>query len=66
MEDAVQPAVDLERIADVLLDESELRIVQQEGDVGAAAGDEIVDGDDVMPIGDPAIRQMGGYKAGSA
>jgi hypothetical protein len=36
------------------------------GDVGAAAGDQIVDGDDLMSVGDPAIRQMRGYKAGAA
>jgi hypothetical protein len=36
------------------------------GDVGAAAGNQIVDGDNLMTVGDPAIRQMRGNKAGPA
>ena len=43
MQDAVDVAVDVERFRHVVLDKSEA-ITHEVGDVGGAAGDEVVDG----------------------
>src|SRR5262249_47203370 len=58
MENIVNLAVDLDRVRDVVAYEAESRMRAQRFQVALASGDEIVDTDDLMPLGQKAVAKM--------
>jgi hypothetical protein len=55
-----------DRVVDVVADELEIRFVEQVGDVVFLAGEEVVEADDVMALGDEAIAEVRAEEAGAA
>ena len=66
MEDVVDISIDEEIVCDVVLNELELRLSSQMGDVCRATGDQVVDADDRVPLRDEAITEMRAEKPGTA
>ncbi len=48
-----------------MVDELEFRVAGEMGDVVGIAGDEVVDGDDAMALGEKAVGKMRAEKAGA-
>jgi hypothetical protein len=63
--DTVYRAAEGERLADVMLDEREARMIQKRLDVLEIAGVEIVDADHAMPLLDQAIAQVRSDETGA-
>ena len=64
----VEDLVDLhgQRLLHVVADQLEARVVEQVLDVGARAGEEVVEAHDLVPIGEQALAQMRAEEAGAA
>ena len=58
MQDVVQIALDVDVLRDVVLVEGEMGVALQVGDVFQVAGDEVVHGLDLEPLGDEAVAQV--------
>src|SRR5262245_37555054 len=66
VENVIHGTGDLDRLAHVVLEEPEPRLVRQVGDVAAIPGQEVVDADDLMAIANEAFAKMRANKSGSA
>ena len=66
MKNVINPPIHKDEVRDVILDEPELRMLEQMGDVGESTGDEIIKTNDGMPLRNQSITQMGTEKASSA
>ena len=66
MPDVIDRAVQEDELGHVLLDEFEIPIAAQVGDVVHAAGDEVVDADDLVAARQQQVGQMGAEEAGRA
>ena len=64
MPDVIHGHIQKEEFGHVLLDELELRVATQVGDVVDRASDEIVDADDPMSSREEQVRQMRAEEAG--
>jgi len=64
--DAVDGAVDFDRVGDILLEEGEAGVVFEMGDVGEAAGEEVVEADDVVAVGEEEVGEVRADEAGGA
>src|SRR5262249_46081443 len=62
----VHGAVDVERLAHVVIEKPEAFVVSEMGHVGARPGDEGVDRDDLVAAVDKSIAEMGADEAGPA
>ena len=62
MEHVVDRPVDRDRLGDVVLDEAEARPFEQVGDVPAVAGQQVVDADDLVPLGEEPLAEVGADK----
>ena len=58
--------VDEDRLGHIVPDHLEILKVEQMLDVLAAAGEEVVETDDVRPLGQEALAQVGPEEAGTA
>jgi len=66
MEDVVDAAGEVDEVGDVVVDEFEVFVAGEMGDVVGIARDEVVDGDDVVALGEEAVDEMGAEEAGAA
>ncbi len=66
MEDVVDAAGEVDELCDVVVDELEVLVAGEMGDVVGIARDEVVDGDDAMAFGEEAVDEMGAEEAGAA
>jgi hypothetical protein len=64
--DRVDVAVDVQRGGDVVLDETEALVRREILDVVPPAGDQVVDADDLMPVGEHAGAQVVAQEAAAA
>jgi hypothetical protein len=62
----VHPAVDVDVVGDVVLDELEVRMARQVRDVGDVAGEQVVDADDGIAAIEQRLGQVRPDEAGSA
>ena len=66
MEHVVDAAGEVDVLGDVVVDEREVRVAGEVGDVVGVARDQVVDGDDAMAFGQQAVAKMRAEKAGAA
>ena len=66
MVDAADVAADLQWLDDVVLDEGEVGVALEVGDVLALAGDEVVDADDLVALAEQQVGEVGAEEAGGA
>src|SRR5271166_4347682 len=66
MEHVLHRAVDLHRLGDVVLQKPEAGVIGQMIDVPPRSRQQIVDADDLMPLGEEALAEMRANKAGSS
>ena len=66
MEDVVDGAGEVDELGDVVVDELEMFVAGEMGDVVGVARDEVVDGDDAMAFGEESVDEMGAEEAGAA
>src|SRR5208282_2482175 len=66
MEHVLHRAVDLHRLGDVVPQKPEVGVVGQMIDVPPRSRQQIVDADDLMPLGEEALAEMRADKAGSS
>jgi hypothetical protein len=66
MEHPVQAPRYIDEVGDVLLDESEMLVAAEVSDVVGAPRDEVVHPDDVVAVGEEAVREMRSEEAGDA
>ena len=59
MKNKIDSFIHSDVIRDIILDELKLRIPDEVGNVGGIAGDEVIDADDAVPLGDQAIAEVG-------
>ena len=58
VEDVIDGAVDLERLGDIVLDELELRVADQVDDVAAMPGQQVVDADHLVALGQETLAKV--------
>ncbi len=58
MEHVVHRSIDLDRLGDIVLDEAERRPLQEGGQVTAAAGQQVVDADDLIAVAQESLAEM--------
>ena len=58
--------LDIQRKGDVVAHELEAGVVEQVGDVVLGAGEEVVDAEHVVALGQQAVAQVAAQKAGAA
>ena len=56
----------VQREGDVVAQEFKVRVVEQVGDVVLGAGEEVVDADDVVALGQQALAEVAAQEAGAA
>jgi hypothetical protein len=66
MEHGVDPAREKDVVGYIVPEEGEFLIAHQMGNIVPAAGNEIVEAYDLVPVGKQAITQMGAKEPGSA
>jgi hypothetical protein len=66
MEDVIDGAGEVDELGDVVVDEVEVLVAGEMGDVVGIAGDEVVHGDDAMALGEESVDEMGAEEAGAA
>src|SRR5271157_5446801 len=66
MEHVLHRAVDLHRLGDVVLQKPEAGVVGQMIDVPPRSCQQIVEADDLMPLGEKALAEMRANEAGSS
>src|SRR5262249_25497355 len=66
VQNVVYRSVDQERIGDVVVEQAEARIAAQVIDVRESPGDQVIDADDFMALGQEAIAEMGAEEAGAS
>ena len=66
MENVVHGAGEIDVLRDIVMDELEVRVAGEMGDVVGVARDEIVDGDDAVAFGKQAVGEMGAEKTSAA
>ncbi len=64
--DAIEGAVDFEIFVDVLVEEGEFGIGFEVGDVGEAAGKEVVEAEDLVVLGEEMVGEVRADEAGGA
>jgi hypothetical protein len=52
VQDGIDRAVDVERLADIVLERFETAVPSKVGDIASRAGDEIVDAEDLPAVGE--------------
>ena len=58
MQHVVDRPVDLDRLGDVVLDERKCGLLEQVGDVPPVAGQQVVDADDLVAVGEEPLAQV--------
>ena len=66
MPDVIHRHVQEDELGDILLDEFEIRVAAQVGDIVHAAGDKIIDAHHLVAAGQKEVGEMGAKKAGRA
>ena len=66
VQDVVDGPVDLQRLRDVVPDEAGIAVATRAAEVRLLAGDEVIDGDDLVALGEEALAQMRADEAGAA
>src|SRR5712691_9697387 len=66
MEDEVNGPFDRNRFRHVCLDEGKVRLIQQVLDVAAAAGEQVVQAENLVALGSEPITEVGSQKARAA
>ena len=66
MEHAVQLVTDIEGRGDIVAQESEALLLLKTGDVRRRAGDEVVDADDLIILGEEPAGEVRAEEAGGA
>jgi len=64
--DAVEGAVNFEIIGDVLLEEREFGVGFEVGDVGESAGEEVIEAEDFVVLGEEMVGEVRAEEAGGA
>ena len=65
MEDVVHAAGEVDVLRHVVVDELEILVAGEVGDVVGIPRDEVIDGDDVMAFGEETVGEMRAEKAGT-
>jgi hypothetical protein len=52
VQDGINRTVDVERLADVVLERFEIAVPSKMGDIASRAGDEVVDAEDLPAVGE--------------
>ena len=52
MQEGIDRTIDVERLADVVLDRREVGVPAKVGDIAGRAGDEVVDAEDLPAVGE--------------
>ena len=66
VEHVVDRIADLQRVGDVVADELEARIAPERVEVFEVAGEQVVDGDNLVPLGEEAFAKVGADEPGTA
>ena len=66
VEDRVDLAVDVDVLGDVVLDELEALVAGEVADVARVAGEQVVERDDRVPVGQQAVGEMRADESGAA
>ncbi len=64
VKDVVHRPVDLDRLRDIVLQEPEVAVAGQVTDIPSASRQQIVNTDDLMPLGEKALAEMRADKPG--
>ncbi len=64
MEDRVHGPVEEDVLRDVVVDEAELPVPGEVGDVADVARHEVVEADDLVTLGEKAVREVAAEEAG--
>jgi hypothetical protein len=59
MQDGVHRTVDVERLADIVLQRLEVAVAAKVGDVAGRAGDEVIDAEDLPAVGEQPFTEVG-------
>jgi hypothetical protein len=63
MEDGVHRAIDVKRLADIVLERFEVAVGAKVGDIAGCASDEVVDTEDLPAIGEEPLAEVGPQEA---
>jgi hypothetical protein len=63
MQEGIDRTIDVERLADIVLERLEVRVASKVGDIASRAGDEIVDAKDLPAVGEQPLTEVGAEKA---